>query len=751
MTDEPEQKKSTKKTRKFLPIVLIIVALACIAIYFFPNLDDKKTSTAIMPRRSKPVNSNKNKSSFDRKNSILNILPDTTLCFWHCRSSTNFFQNIGSNQVKKYLIEVGIYDVLKNSATTATQEKRNELESKLPKRITTLDPVTDYVLNFLEHPLNTGQDLSKLFPGELCLAIAHFDDKDSLPIPDLLFAADISSEISEKWLHNTCQTLEDYFGKKEMTSTFIHNSDTRTDDEKIDFHYHKLGDKDVNLSIGIWKNKKLLISNNDNLFQKTIRAYAKGKSKNKESSSLDIHPLINTKHFEKLSNKISPFDSDLYFYTQNSRLTELIRKTLLTTDPDLVFTKQFGLDNCLGIACSLFFKGYAIQEKIMFLYDYSLPEETFLSCFNSLAAKTAGESYLEAIVPDTAVAVGHFQIDYSRLLTNALELEKKLYHKPVKTDSTPLSDMVNYWQGRYKIYLADMLKKLKEESLFFISKDENDLGAGIILSIKGKNAIELKESYRLLNERFQLAFRNLTNQFPGQIKVTTEDINGQTIHRIDIDPSLSNSESTLKQVLSLLSNKTELEKNLLAKNDNLNGIVDGIMSHFLSLNIAITPQHIFMATKQETITKMIADLNTFSKLNKKNLVYNNEALSITLKNRLSSTNNHGLIWIDTKKLLNDTGLFYNAHKSSFPIPYDKLKFEEKDLTDYFPNSVIKVEFLSPRQSMSKKTNSAYGIYIESYSAIPQLNYTFLKWSVNNRLKKIFGPVDIEAATKPPSQ
>lgn len=99
-------------------------------------------------------------------------------------------------------------------------------------------------------------------------------------------------------------------------------------------------------------------------------------------------------------------------------------------------------------------------------------------------------------------------------------------------------------------------------------------------------------------------------------------------------------------------------------------------------------------------------------------------------------------WVDTKFFLFKFQELYNNKKSLFPSNLQKLKFERDDLDVYFPDLSLKVERLNPRGKRRHKEIAA-GIYLQSYSALPQLSLFFNEWTVNQRLSKIFGDVALD--------
>ena len=95
--------------------------------------------------------------------------------------------------------------------------------------------------------------------------------------------------------------------------------------------------------------------------------------------------------------------------------------------------------------------------------------------------------------------------------------------------------------------------------------------------------------------------------------------------------------------------------------------------------------------------------------------------------------------MDSQLVFNKLQDFHAQNNSDLPSSWRTFKFP-KSLKTYIPEYAVTLQILEPKKKRTQADDTS-GIYLESYSPVPQINYFFQSWSTLHQLGMIFGPLE----------
>lgn len=672
--------------------LLLIILLMFLFSGDEPQADPAPAGPApVRPAEQAPVAGAKKKQG----PSLLEVLPEGTLVSVRSNQIGALVQRGKDLGLWRWMKKTGLRSGLDTLIADQAHLAHKESLGALPERLSEVDPLTRGCLEFLESPRSRLERAGALFPGEVVLGIVGFNNKGNiLPIPHVLMVADIAAEVDEAWLDGRLDRLLNYFNVQDSNSAFT-VSRLRNNDDDLSLSYFRFGDKSAAISVGVWK-KRLILSNDDIVFRKALRAVHEFGSKPKaEGEGAAPRRLVDTITWRQAALKLDPLADDLHVYIQNQMVGKLIASTLPVDSPLMKLDDLLGIQQCQAMAASLGLEGYAIRERLTWVYSGGLPEESLLSFLNNLPK---GQK-LSACAPAGSALVCNFHLDLEAFWNACLRFDNggRVQGKP-----TDLDTFKEVLELGYNLYLDKLLKDFESEKLVYASRHEGQTVLGGLLAVKAGSQAHIK----LLTAP---AIHALETRWKGQIELERRPLGEHSAIVIRFAnppaiPDVPGADAALAKVA------TELRS---------------MFAGFNEIHACLTPGHIALATTRAELEALVGRI-TLAKPSK-------PAMACPELQDASSRfaePGQALVWFNTTRAIS---ALQNRYGILVPVA-------PEEIPSLIPPSLFQVQILDPVKRRTGPSTLAQptGIHMETFGPFPVMTPLFLSWALESRLGVIFG-------------
>lgn len=636
--------------------------------------------------------------------SLLEILPEGTIASVRTQQLGKLVQRGKDLGFWRWMKKTGLRSGLDSIVAEEARHQNEQRNAALPERLSEVDPLTRGCLAFLESPHARLERAGALFPGEIVTGIVGFNNKGNiLPIPHLLLVADVSPEVDEAWLDERLDRLLNYFNVQDSNSAFT-VSRLRNNDDDLSLSYFRFGDKAAAFSVGVWK-KRLILSNDDIVFRKALRAVHEFGTKPKsEEEGVSARRLVDTITWRQAAQKLDPLADDVHLYIQNQMMGKLIASTLPVDSPMMKFDDLIGIQQCQAMAASLGLEGYAIRERLTWVYAGGLPEESLLSFLNHLPQ---GQK-LAACAPSSTAMICDFHLDLGSLWNSCLRFDNNLR---IPGKPTELDTFKEVLELGYNLYLDKLFKDFESEKLIYVNRQDGQTALAGLMAVKPGTQAHIK----LLTAP---ALHALETRWKGQIELERRPLGKHPAIIIRLAKPLD-----LPQVPAV----GPAPSVIMAK-------LRSILTGFNEIHACLTPGHIAFATSRAELEALVGRI-PLSQSAKPSMACAGLQDGVTR----FADQGQALVWFDLPRTINAMqSRSESLFQASGIVTLQPVASEE--IPSLIPPALLQFQVLDPVKRRSNQGSLAppTGFHLETFGPLPVMTPLFISWALQSRLGVIFG-------------